>query len=137
MQDDVERCEIVNMVMEQKEIIKKASQRILKKIKNPQEDHNVDAEIVEILTAISNIGMITDDSKRFTDFSNDWKSLIECALMQDLRLRLLFVRKATYMICSISFVVKKQREGYIIDLPKSVLAALVDLLNQASKYSDM
>ena len=65
----------------QKEIIKKASQRILKKIKNPQEDHNVDAEIVEILTAISNIGMITDDSKRFTDFSNDWKSLIEYALI--------------------------------------------------------
>ena len=58
------------------------------------------------------------------------KSLIECALMQDLRLRLLFVRKATYMICSISFIVKKQREGYIIDLPKSVLAALLlDLLN--------
>ena len=63
MHPDVERCEIVNMVMEQKEIIKKASQRILNKIKNPQEDHNVDAEIVEILTAISNIGTITDDSK--------------------------------------------------------------------------
>ena len=44
------------------------------------------------------------------------------ALAQDLRLRRLFVRDVLYTICSISFIVKKQRERYTIDLPKNILS---------------
>ena len=122
MQDDAERFEIVDRVTEQKEIIKKASQGILSKINEPHASHNVDADILEILTAVSIIGTITDNSKRFTDFGNDWGSLMGYALTQDLRLRRLFVRDILYTICSISFIVKKQRERYTIDLPKNVLS---------------
>ena len=131
MQDDAERFEIVDRVMEQKEIIKKASQEILSKINDPSAIHDVDTDVLEILTAVSCIGTITDDSKRFTDFGNDWGSLMKCALMHDLRLRRLLVTNVLYTICSISFIVKKQRGRYTIDLPKNVLSISMALLNQS------
>ena len=119
VQDDTERRAIVAKVMEQKEIIKKASQEIVKKIDDPITKHCIDTKVLEILTAISNIGTITDNSERFTNFIGAWKNQIDLALTQEQRqLRILLARQALYTICSISFIVKKQRGKYTINLPK-------------------
>ena len=75
VQDDTERRAIVAKVMEQKEIIKKASQEIIEKIDEPLTKHYIDTKVLEILTAISNIGTITDNSERFTNFIDAWKEL--------------------------------------------------------------
>ena len=119
MRDDAERLEIVDKVMEQKEIIKKASQTIVEKMDDPLVDRYIDTKVIEILNAVSNIGIIINEPERFSEFIHAWKGMVEFTLaLESRQLRMPMIRRALNTICAISFVVKKKRGKYEINIPK-------------------
>ena len=125
MQDGAERFEIVSKVMEQKEIIKKASQEIIEKIDDPLADRYINFGIIEILNAASNINIIANKSDRLFKFICAWQNMIDTILTSEPNeLRTLLIKRALNMICTISFDVKKKGTRYEINMPKFDLSLL-------------
>ena len=119
MQDGAEQLEIINKIMEQKEIIKKASQEIIGKIDDPRADVYIHSRILEILTAVSNIGIIANESDRLYNFIHSWKAFVESTLaLEQRQLRAPIIMHALNMMCTISFNVKKKGSRYKINIPK-------------------
>ena len=137
MPDDEEYYKIVSKVIEQKERIHCVSQLILKKLDEPHvsqsgfkpnnnssEIHYIRSKFLEIYTAFSNIGMLTDNVEKFNQFIITYSESIDLILQKrhmmekpTRELSDIIIKQRLNILCSIGFYVKKLRGKYIINLP--------------------
>ena len=123
MRDDAERLEMVDKIMEQKEIIKKASQEIIEKVDDPLANHYIDTKVIEIMNAVSNMGIIVNEPERFSKFIDTWGRAMELISTHP-RIRAQIARYLLNMVCAISFPVNKKCGKYKINIPKIDISIL-------------
>lgn len=116
MTEGTTRLEIIKEISICKVDIKKASKNILANLNNSQTSINIDNEILDILDALGNIGMLANNSSVITNYAVLWYNGIVLALEANEKFRILLLRQSLTQLCMTSFWINKKEKNYKIKL---------------------